>query len=279
MRFRNTLSVVAIAWAFAFMQAPAIADAPPTPTSDSANPFADATLWSLTGDYAHFFQSSGGGINYFGLMGSLKWHFDDDLALHVEGGYHHLTFVNSDGNDYAIGASLILERPHWHFGPTVGFQSSQSILGTADTINYGGFGELYSGTSLAISGWGGGFHTDLTKWNGIYVGGSAEWYPLSSDLGFNGTINFTDVPGGGFPFHETDYVGGVEWRPVAGVPVSLYALYAYSGFSTHVHANTIYVALKFYGGAGDAGASAPLLMQRYYTVDVSPLAQGLVFKY
>lgn len=271
--------VTGLASMFLFAWSPiACADSMAT-TTDSTNPFADATLWTLTGDYAHFFQSSGSGINYFGVMGSLKWPFVDDLALHVEGGYHHLTFVNSDGNDYAIGASLVFERPYWHFGPTFGFQSSQSLLGTANTFNYGGFGEFYSGTSLAISGLGGGFHTDLTKWDGVYVGGNVEWYPLSANLGLSGGMNFTYVPGGGFPFHETDYLGGIEWRPLAEAPVSLYAVYAYSGFSTHMHANTIYVALKFYGGAGEAGAAAPLLMQRYYTVDVSPLAQGLVFKY
>lgn len=280
MRFRKALSAAAFAAAAMVLQAPASADPMSASTSDGANPFTDAPLlWSVTTDYAHFFQSSDTGIEYYGLTGTLKWQFADDLSLHVEGGYHHLDFVNSDGNDYTIGGSLIFERPSWHFGPTVGFQSAKSILGIANTINYGGFGEFYSGGNLALSAWGGGFHTDLTRWNGAYAGGNAEWYPLSPDLGFNAGINYTDVPSGVFPFHETDYAGGVEWRPVAGLPISIYTLYAYSAFSTHTHSNTIYVALKFYGGAGDAGAAATLLTKRYYAVDTSPLAQALVFRF
>jgi hypothetical protein len=243
-----------------------------------SDPYANATLWTLTGDYAHFFQSSGSGIDYAGVAGSLKWSFDTDLALHFEGGYHHVTFAGGDANDVTAGASLVFERQYWHFGPALGLQSSIQKNSTTSTFNYGGFAQFYASSSLALSGWGGGFRTDAYDWNGLYLSGSAEWYPVP-DFAITGQVNFTDVPGGSFPFRETDLVAGIEWKPIADTPVSFYAAYAYSDFSTHDHANTIYFALKFYGGAGERGATAPLIVQRYESIDVSPIAQGLVFKY
>src|SRR5438105_9950900 len=67
-------------------------NATPSLTNDDTDPYTNAKLWTLTGDYAHFFQSSGSGIDYAGLAGSLKWSFSPDLAVHFEGGYHHVTF-------------------------------------------------------------------------------------------------------------------------------------------------------------------------------------------
>jgi hypothetical protein len=236
------------------------------------------TLWTVSGDYAHFFSASLGGFDYYGPTATLKWNLDSDLALHFEGGYHHVTFTNGDANDFTAGSSLVLERQDWHFGPAFGFQSSTQksfTSTTANTLNYGGFAQYYANSSLAISGWGGGFHTDLYKWNGFYLSGDAEWYP-TPDFSVDPEISFIDVPGGAFPFRETDYIAGFEWRPITSAPVSIYAAYAYSTFSTRDHANTLYIALKFYSGGG---ASAPLLLQRYEAVDVSPIVEGLVFKY
>ena len=238
-------------------------------------------LWTLTGDYAHFFSSDLGGFDYYGLTGTAKVPLDPDLALHFEGGYHHVTFTGGNANDFSAGGSIVFERQYWHFGPQFGFQSSiqnSAAPATADTFNYGGFAQFYANSSLALSAWGGGFHTDVFKWNGFYVAGDAEWYP-TPDFAVDPEVNFVDVPGGGFPFREADYIAAFEWRPVSDRQVSIYAAYAYSTFSTRDHASTIYVALKFYNGAGENGASAPLLLQRYEAVDVSPVVQGLIFKY
>jgi hypothetical protein len=242
------------------------------------DPYADATLWTLTGDYAHFFSSSLGGFDYYGLTGTVKVPLSPDFALHFESGYHHVTFSGGPANDFAAGGSLVIERQDWHFGPAFGFQSSVGQTFTANTFNYGGFGQFYVNSSLAISAWGGGFHTDAFKWNGFYLTGDAEWYP-TPDFSIDPEINFIDVPGGAFPFRETDYIAAFEWRPMPDRQFSIYGAYAYTPFSDHSHANTIYIALKFYNGAGEHGASAPLLLQRYEAIDVSPIVQGLVFKY
>ena len=235
------------------------------------------TLFMLSADYAHFMSADLGGFDYYGATGTMKWNLEPDLALHFEGGYHHVTFSGGYANDVTAGASLIFESAQWHFGPAFGFQSSMSNTTTANTFNYGGFAQYYAGSNLALSGWGGGFHTDLYKWNGFYLTADAEWFPYP-DFSVVPEINFIDVPGGSFPFRETDYIAGFEWRPFPNTPVSIYAAYAYTPFSTHDHANTIYVALRFYPGTGNTDG-APLLLQRYEAVDVSPIPTGLVFKY
>src|SRR5579859_5095952 len=86
-------------------------------TGYDPNVYANATLWTLSGDYAHFFSSSLGGFDYYGGTGTLKWPLDPDLALHFEGGYHHVTFTGGDANDFTAGSSLVFERQGWHFGP------------------------------------------------------------------------------------------------------------------------------------------------------------------
>lgn len=242
------------------------------------NVYANTTLWTLTGDYAHFASSNLGGFDYYGASGTVKVHLDPGLSLHLEGGYHHVTFTNGNADDVSAGGSLVFERTGWHFGPSFGFQSSTQKGLTETTYNYGGFAQFYASSNLALSGWGGGFHTAPFKWNGFYLSADAEWYP-TPDFSIDPEINFTDVPGGPFPFRETDYIAAFEWRPVSDRQMSIYAAYAYTPFSNHSHANTIYIALKFYAGAGQNGASAPLLVQRYEAMDVSPIVQGLVFKY
>jgi len=259
----------------------AVADqsAATSPIPDPANdPYANATLWTLIGDYAHIFDSALGGADFYGLTGTVKVPLDSDLALHFEGGYHHVTFANGNANDFTAGGSLVLERQDWHFGPQFGFQASDGSNLTANTFNYGGFAQFYTHLNMAISGWAGGFHTDFYKWNGFYVGGDAEWYP-APDFAITPEINFVDSPGRPFPFREADYIQAFEWRPISDRQVSIYAAYAYTTFSTRDHANTIYIALKFYNGAGDNGSSAPLLLQRYEAIDVSPIVTGLAFKY
>ena len=256
---------------------PAIA-APQDNAGFDPNAYANATLWTLTTDYAHFFSSNLGGFDYYGATGTVKVPLDPGLALHFEGGYHHVTFTGGNANDVSAGGSLVFERTGWHFGPSFGFQSSMQKGLTANTYNYGGFAQFYAASDLALSGWGGGFHTGAFKWNGFYLAADAEWYP-TPDFSVDPEINFADVPSGVFPFRETDYIAAFEWRPVSDRQVSIYGAYAYTPFSNHSHANTIYVALKFYVGAGEHGASAPLLLQRYEAMDVSPIVQGLVFKY
>lgn len=243
-----------------------------------SDPTQFATPFILIGDYAHFMQSAGGSIDYGGATGILKWNFDPDVALHLEGGWHHVSFPTSDADDLSAGASLVFERESWHFGPALAVQSSLARNNNVNTFNYGGFAQYYTGLDMALSGWGGGLHTDAYRWNGFYLAGSAEWFP-APDLSLTGGSYFTDVPGGAFPFRETDVFAGVEWRPLPGVPVSLAATYGYSTFTTGTHANTIYLALKLYGGMGEAGAGAPLIAERYVAQDVSPIAPGLVFKF
>jgi len=250
-------------------------------SADASDPYADATLWTLSADYAHIFTSSIGGVDYYGPTGTVKLPLGSDFALHFEGSYHHVTFKGGDANDFAAGGSLVFEQQYWHFGPAFGFQSGVQkglVSVTSDTYNYGGFAQFYANQSLALSAWGGGFHTSPYRWNGFYLAGDAEWYP-TPDFCIDPEINFIDVPGGAFHFRETDYIAAFEWRPISDRQFSIYAAYAYTPFSTHAHANTIYIALKFYNGAGENGASAPLLLQRYEAVDVSPLVEGLVFKY
>src|SRR5260221_8121104 len=110
-----TLSTFALMF---FLAAPtgAVAETTAAPSSSDnstgydPNVYANATLWTLAGDYAHFASSSLGGFDYYGLTGSLKLNLDSDLALHFEGGYHHVTFTNGDANDFTAGNPPVFSR-------------------------------------------------------------------------------------------------------------------------------------------------------------------------
>src|SRR5215469_14868903 len=69
--------------------------------------YANTTLWTLTTDYAHFFSSNLGGFDYYGATGTVKVHLDPGLSLHLEGGYHHVTFTGNEANDVSAGGSVV----------------------------------------------------------------------------------------------------------------------------------------------------------------------------
>lgn len=201
-------------------------------------------------DYAHFNPKFGSDGDQWGFTGSALFPLMHNVGIGINAGYDRVTSKFFDLDHWTAGASLVWQIGDVRFGPSYGFQRNSASGFSADTHNYGGFGEYFATPWLTVGAKGGGFSSDPGS-NGYYVGGQFKGY-LMPNLALTGMIDHTHFNAFGGS-NENDYSINGEYLFGGGLyrapwpPISIYGGYTRSNFTPgSFHVDTFFVGIKLY---------------------------------
>ncbi|HVZ69889.1 MAG TPA: hypothetical protein VG891_10525 [Rhizomicrobium sp.] len=196
---------------------------------------------TLTGQYSHIGldnlpDAEVWGVNGAGAVGL----GDTGLNAELDAGYNHLTVAHAHANDWNIGGSLFWKGAEGRVGVNVNYTQANAYGLTADTTNYGGFGEYYANDMFTFSAKAGGFSGDI---DGAFVAGGVTGY-VFPDFAASLGVSYNHIDNA---LNETGVSLNGEYLLSEEIPVSAFVGYTYSSLSNGGgNANTVFVGLRLY---------------------------------
>jgi len=264
---------------------PAIA-APPSPETTKASPVqnisrkdVEAVTFSL--EHLTLAPAPGTAASQWGVGAAGFFPFNPNWGLNVDGGLYTITMPGATStNGTRLQVSLVtpwskslggIITPSGRAGLNVGFQNNSNGGFSSQTLNYGGFVDLYPTYNLTLNAKA-GIITKCASSNGYYLGGGASLY-ATPDFSIKGTYDYSRFNAFGGS-NESDYGLHLDYR-LPNTPLALYGGYARSSFSpaTSFHLDTTTFGLNVYGGSNK---NATLVdQQRNGTLNRSNIYVGL----
>jgi hypothetical protein len=210
--------------------------------ADEPGPFDEANFSGiLTGDYSYDAASQFPNTNTKGISGEGEFALGAGLHIQGDAGYHYTTLPGTHLGTWNLGGSGYWRGQMGRAGVVVNYTDiNLSALGSANTTNFGGFGEYFANDQFTFGVKGGGFSGDAS---GGYAGVSVTGY-VFPDFAVSGGINYTHLDRFGA---ETDLSVQGEYLISEDVPFAVFAGYTYSDLSDGGgRVNTFVVGLRFY---------------------------------
>lgn len=213
-----------------------------TPIHADQGAFEEANFsGTATGQYSYVDLPSLPDPTVKGIAG--EGEFALGAGVHVQGnaGYNYVTLPGTHISNWNIGGSGYWRGEMGRAGALVNYTDIHlSVLGSAHTTNFGGFGEYFANDYFTFGVKGGGFSGDV---DGGYAGIQVTGY-VFSDFAVSGGINYAHVNRIGA---ETDLSVQGEYLLSEEIPFSVFSSYTYSDISDGGgRMSTFQVGIRFY---------------------------------